>query len=276
LDDINATRVSTEPSPDAAASTSSTPQEQSPPSDQLADLGERILAELDAARTISMLARWLAHHVAALIQAADEARATSAPDADARAAEARVAILQLWQHRSDWPAGWPPPRAAHMARILEKLPDSSIPPWQPATPLTRIHERHHDLLALLVAIVTSDGDDVEQGWLKAFGGLLTPDETAMLTLAATAEQRMSRHFNWQEPAGHEPGTEGDVDDTEPARERTPQQVLGEMADAYRQAVFDLLADSNRRSDGSGPGPDLSHRADAAQGPAELDAEDASQ
>jgi hypothetical protein len=60
-----------------------------------------------------------------------------------------------------------------MARILEKLPDSSIPPWQPATPLTRIHDLHHDLLALLVAIVTSDGDDVEQGWLKTFGGLLT-------------------------------------------------------------------------------------------------------
>jgi hypothetical protein len=255
-----------------------TPQEQSLAGDQLADLGERILAELDATRTSSMLARWLAHHVAALIQAADEARATSAPDADARAAEARAAILQLWQHRSDWPVGWPPPRAAHMARILEKLPDSGIPPWQPATPLTRIHELHHDLLALLVAIVTSDGDDVEQGWLKAFGGLLTPDETAMLALAATAEQRMSRHFNWQEPDKHEPGTEGDsrAGDTEPARERTPQQALAEIADAYRQAVLDLLADTRKRSEGSGQGLDLSHRADDAQISAEPEAEDAYQ
>ncbi len=255
-------------------STSLTPQEQSPSGDQLADLGERILAELDAARTNSMLARWLAHHVAALIQAADEARATSAPDADTRAAEARAAILQLWQHRSDWPAGWPPPRAAHMARILEKLPDSSLPPWQPATPLTRIHELHHDLLALLVAIVTSDGDDVEQGWLKAFGGLLTPAETAMLALAATAEQRMSRHFSWQEPAGHEPGTE--VGDAEPCRERTPQQALAEIADAYRQAVFDLLARTGKRSDGSGPGLNFPHGSDAAQDPAEPEAGDASQ
>jgi hypothetical protein len=157
-----------------------------------------------------------------------------------------------------------------MARILEQLPESSIPPWQPATPLARIHELHHSLLALLVDVVTSDGDDVEQGWLKAFGGLLTPDETAILTLAATAEQRMSRHFNWQAPAGHEPGTEGDGDvgDTEPARERTPQQVLAEIADAYRQAVFDLLAGTRKRGDGSGPGPDFSHRADAVQGPAE--------
>jgi hypothetical protein len=149
-----------------------------------------------------------------------------APDAEARAVEARAAILQLWQHRSDWPVGWPPPRAAHMARILEKLPESSIPPWQPATPLARLHELRHTLLALLVGIVTSDGDDMEQGWLKAFGGLLTPDETAMLTLAATAEQRMSRHFSWQAPAEHEPDTEGDghVGDTAPARERTPQQA----------------------------------------------------
>jgi hypothetical protein len=78
-----------------------------------------------------------------------------------------------------------------------------------ATPLDRIHELHHALLALLVDIVTSDGDDVEQGWLKAFGGLLTPDETAMLTLAATAEHRMSRRFSWRESAGHESGAEGD-------------------------------------------------------------------
>lgn len=260
-------------------STSLTPQEQSPSGDQLAHLGERILAELDAARTNSTLARWLAHHVAALIQAADEARATSAPDADARAAEARAAILQLWQHRSDWPAGWPPPRAAHMARILEKLPDSSIPPWQPATPLTRIHELHHSLLALLLDIVTSEADDVEQGWLKAFGGLLTADETAMLTLAANAEQRMSRHFRWKAPTGHEPGTEGDgcVGDTEPARERPPEQALAEIADAYRQAVLDLLAGARKRSHGSGSGLGLnfSHRADDAQGPAGPEAEDAS-
>jgi hypothetical protein len=254
------------------------PPEQSPPDDQLAELGERILAELDEARRNSTLARWLAHHVAALIQAADEARATSAPDADARAAEARVAILQLWQHRSDWPAGWPPPRAAHMARILEKLPDSSIPPWQPATPLTRIHELHHALIALLVDIVTSDGDEVEQGWLKAFGGLLTPDETAMLNLAATADQRMRRHFNWQEPARHEPGTEADghAGDTGPARERTPQQALAEIADAYRQAVLDLLAGTRKHSDDSGIGLDFSQHTDTALDPAEPEGEDASQ
>ena len=75
MDDTDATRASTDTSPDAAVSTSLTPQEQSPSGDQLAHLGERILAELDAARTNSTLARWLAHHVAALIQAADEARA---------------------------------------------------------------------------------------------------------------------------------------------------------------------------------------------------------
>jgi hypothetical protein len=251
-----------------------TPQEQSPSADQLADLGERILAELGAARTNSTLARWLAHHVAALIQAADEARATSAPDADARAAEARAAILQLWQHRSNWPVGWPPPRAAHMARILEKLPDSTIPPWQPVTPLARIHELHHSLLALLVDIVTSEDDDVEQGWLKAFGGLLTPDETAMLTLAATAEQRMNSHFNWKEPGGQESGAEGDgnIGETKSAGERPPQQVLAEIAKAYRQAVIDLLAGPNKRSDDSGPGLDT----DAAQDLEGPDADGASQ
>lgn len=165
-----------------------------------------------------------------------------------------------------------------MARILEKLPDSSIPPWQPATRLTRIHELHHDLLALLVAIATSDGDDVEQGWLKTFGDLLTPDETAMLTLAATAEHRMSHHFNWKEPTGHEPDSEGDgqLCDTEPACERTPQQALAEIADAYRQAVLDLLAGPRKRSDDSGSGLDFPHRADAAQDPAEPETEAATQ
>jgi hypothetical protein len=153
-----------------------------------------------------------------------------------------------------------------MARILEKLPDSSIPPWQPATPLTRIHELHHHLLALLVAIVTSDGNDVEQGWLKAFGGLLTPDEMAMLTLAATAEQRMSRHFTWQEPSGHEPGTKGDVEDTEHARERTPQQALAEIADAYRQTILDLLDGTRNSSDGDGSGESRDYSHQAEEGP----------
>ena len=38
---------------------------------------------------------------------------------------------------------------------------------------------------------------------------------------------MSHHFNWKEPTGHEPDSEGDgqLCDTEPACERTPQQGL---------------------------------------------------
>jgi len=247
LADTDATQAPTATGLPAAASTSSTPSDPSRPADLVAALGERILAELDAGHTNSTLTRWLAHHTAALIQAADQAKTAAAPDADARAADARAAILQLWQHRSAWPSGWPPPRAAEMVRLLEELPDLGGLPWHRVTALARLHDLHHHILAVLVDLATCGDENIEQGWLETFGDLLNPDETALLARAATNEQRLSHLFGGRDRTEPEPELDADeteiqgdddANDAEPAP--TPPQLLAALADTYRQTVLDLF------------------------------------
>jgi hypothetical protein len=254
LADTDATQALTATGLPAVASTSSIPSEPSLSADQVAALGERILAELDAVHTNSTLTRWLAHHTAALIEAADQAHAAAAPDADARAADARAAILQLWQHRSDWPGGWPPPRAAEIVRLLEELPDLGDLPWHRVTTLARLHDLHHHILAVLVDLAIGRGGDIEEGWLETFGDLLNSDETALLARASTTEQRLSRLFSWR--AGIEPEPDAgeteigsdDANDAESAA--TPPELLAALADTYRQTVIGLfgLARDNGRSE----------------------------
>ncbi|MCM3885044.1 hypothetical protein [Frankia sp. R82] len=174
--------------PHTSASTSSTPPDASPPADSTAELGERILAELGADRTSNTLTRWLAHHTARLVEAADRARETGAADADAKAAEAREAILQLWKARDTWPEGWPPPRAAKIAEILDSLPDLDEDQcsWQRKTTLAQLQELHYRTLAGLVDLVAgSDTAGIEQQWLDTVGDRLTPQEFSLLQRAVT-------------------------------------------------------------------------------------------
>jgi hypothetical protein len=254
LADTEATQASTATGRPAAASTSSTPPEPSQPADPVAALGERILAELGADHSNSTLTRWLAHHTAALLQAADQATSTGAADANARAANARAAILELWQHRSAWPSGWPPRRAAEIAQILETLPDLDDLPWNRSTILTRLHDLHYHILAVLIDVATRDDENIEQGWLKAFGDQLTPDEIALLAHAATTEQRLGQLQRWWdrtrvEPAIDDAAIEGAGDDAGAAKSTTTDiQPLVALADAYRQTILDLL---DRRSEDGG-------------------------
>lgn len=220
-----------------------TPKEQSPPADLVATLGERILAELDANRSNNTLTRWLAHHTAALLQAADHARDTGAPDADARATEARTAILQLWQHRSAWPAGWPPPRATKIVELLDDLPDLDEPRYYRASVLGHLHNLHHQILATLVDLATSGDVGIEQGWLDTFGDRLTADETRLLTRAADTDYRLVNLLQWWERATEQAADadgSSDVDREDAEATGTPLHPVATLAERYRQAVFDLL------------------------------------
>lgn len=232
-----------------AASTSSTPAESSPPDELVAELGERILAEFDAGQTNNTLTRWLAHHIARLINVADHARTVGAPDADARAAEARTAILQLWQHRSDWPNGWPPPRAASIVELLDLLPDPDDPSWQQQTRLSRLHDLHHRILATICDLASADGDNLEQGWLDKFGEILTPNEVAMLTRAATAPQRLDYMVDrWIESEDEEIEASQLTDDDQPADARSHPLIA--LADAYRDAIVNLFRGDTPTSNGT--------------------------
>lgn len=230
-------------------------------------LGERILAELGEAETTNTLTRWLTHRVARLVDAADRARAAGEPDAGARDAEARTAILELWQHRSAWPSGWPPSRAAAIVQLLEGLPDLEDEAWFRTNALSRLQDLHHHVLAVLADLVAASDDGVEEGWLKTFGDHLTLDETTLLTRAAAAPQRLDLLLRPRAPASaqlrrrlREIAAGGDVEEgegTRPDSEKaaTPQDAddappphpLVQLADVYRDTIVDLLDRASRRS-----------------------------
>lgn len=76
-------------------------------------LGQSIVQALGADEHGDVLGRWMAHRVAELIGRAEEAKSTAR--AEAAKKEATKVILDLWQHRSHWPKGWPPVSAAVFA-----------------------------------------------------------------------------------------------------------------------------------------------------------------
>lgn len=215
---------------------------ESPHGDPLIALGERILAELDDSRTNSTLARWLSHHTARLIREADAACESGAPDADACTAKAREAILQLWQARSTWPSGWPPPRAAEMTHVLESLPDLNEGLWYRKTLLAHLQDLHYHILAMLVDIAVADDDaeiEIEQGWLDQFGERLTPDEAAMLRHVANRPRRIDSLLRWLDvgSGSHAKRVRGHVF----ADESRPQaHPLLDLANAYHAAIVDLI------------------------------------
>jgi hypothetical protein len=215
------------------------------PSDNLiSELGERILAEFGADRTNNTLTRWLAHHVARLIAAADEARASDDPEADNRAAEARNAILQLWKHRSAWPIGWPPPRAAAIVCILDPLPDLDDSYWHRETLFSRLHTLHYSILATICDLATGGEDNIEQGWLDKFGELLTPDEVTLLVRASTVPQRLDRLLRRRLPTVKEIGIEQPVSQSDGPGQGAAGDPLIALADAYRETILNLLRDTS--------------------------------
>jgi hypothetical protein len=210
------------------------PPAESPSAEEaLIRLGERILQELGADRTNDTLTRWLAHHTAELIGAADKAAAAGEPDAHTRAAEAQAAILQLWEHRSAWPHGWPPPRAARIVRLLNNLPTLDGPQWHRGNVLARLHDLHHQILGAVVDLATADVESTEGEWLAESGLQLSADELTLLTHAARVNDRVRRLMDSLE--GIELG------DSDADHEGSPQShPLAGLADVYRETVLEYL------------------------------------
>jgi hypothetical protein len=229
-------------------------------------LGERILAELGEDRTNDTLTRWLVHHTAALMDAADHARATDDPDAEIRGAEARAAILELWEHRSAWPHGWPPPHTLNIVRILDELPDFEDPIWQTTGAVSRLQDFHHHILGVLTDLAARNGASLEQSWLRAFGDHLTREEVMLLNRAAGVPQRLDKLVRTRETTMSNlrrrlmdeqadekivnvkndvtrPNTGGPMATAVETDDRN-EHPLARMADIYRDSVIDLL----RRAD----------------------------
>lgn len=79
--------------------------EQSARSKAVVALGKKFVAELDLGDSVDTLGRWMAHHIAELVQ---EAEAATGDDRLAKQAHLRDAILALWAHRFELPSGMQP------------------------------------------------------------------------------------------------------------------------------------------------------------------------
>jgi hypothetical protein len=66
------------------------------------ELGQALIKELDLDRSVDTLSRWMAHHIAELIKAAETAKPEARPSEAGKCADA---ILRLWEHRSHFPDG---------------------------------------------------------------------------------------------------------------------------------------------------------------------------
>jgi hypothetical protein len=76
--------------------------EQSARSRAVVALGKKLVAELGLGDSVDTLGRWMAHHIAELVQ---EAEGATADDRPAKLAQLRDAILALWAHRFEMPTG---------------------------------------------------------------------------------------------------------------------------------------------------------------------------
>lgn len=201
--------------------------------------GEKILHELDAARTDDTLTRWLAHHITELITTANRTRMTGTADEATHAAEqCRRAILDLWEHRTAWPSGWPPPGAKQMAEILNSI-DAPTFRFQRGSKLSQLQRLHHEVLAALVDEETaSDPSDTAKSWLESYGQLLDVDERELLKLyvgrddrvASTTEVSRSEHPDDAHPRS----------DSQAGRAPQGHRVL-DLVRMYHDTVRSLLA-----------------------------------
>ena len=94
--------------------------------DEVLALGHKLVNELDMEPRVDTLARWMAHYVAELIDAA-----ANAPLAERAACQKRCfdAILELWSHRAELPNGKRPfENLEPIMRALESLdPEDETP-----------------------------------------------------------------------------------------------------------------------------------------------------
>jgi hypothetical protein len=144
---------------------------------------------------VDTLGRWMAHRLAELMQTAEN-------DEEAKA-EATDLILRLWEHRSDWPEGWPPPKTESVRRALE--PVSPFPaerdededgsdPWLRRVPrLTRLQEEEREVWRDLALLDLDLGVELEG--IGMVGDDLDEEERALFAALRVGREAAQRHFS---------------------------------------------------------------------------------
>ena len=121
------------------------------PKDVLA-LGQMMVRQLDLNERGQVLERWLAHHLAEVMNEADEAVGSAKADAEARAVDL---VLKLWTHRRALPASIDPldgyGKAIKVLGLL--MPDAN--PWRQFSRSDTCEDLLYDMFGILSRIVVS-------------------------------------------------------------------------------------------------------------------------
>jgi hypothetical protein len=166
-------------------------------------LGKRIVTELGLDQSTDTLSRWMAHRVAELMERAERARTKAARDSAAR--ECEPLILRLWERRTSWPQGWPPPSAAG---ALERLASAEEEPnefgfyrprivddddrtWLGTLPLIADLQRMELDAWRDAGLIELDVAEIND-WLNEQGGNLSDEERATFERLVTGADRARR------------------------------------------------------------------------------------
>jgi len=131
-----------------------------PPKDVLG-LGRYLVGELGLANGVDTLGRWMAHHVAELIDHAKKARTPAERAASKR--NAVETILRIWEHRAASDRINPFVDLTPTLKVLRALTDE-LPPWAhiPVGRFGSAARRTYDLLRrLTICLSFIELDDVE-------------------------------------------------------------------------------------------------------------------
>lgn len=108
----------------STGSTSTSQTEPSAPWEDLSKLGEYIVAQLGDPYGENLVVHWMAHQLAEYLKSERDAESESERTVAREAASSL--IIRLWQARSHWPSGWPPPEASKLKQLLE----DPAPRWE--------------------------------------------------------------------------------------------------------------------------------------------------
>lgn len=162
-------------------------------------LGRRIVGELGG-ENASLLSRWVAYRIAELMRDAED----SSSDSDDRRKAVTACtelILRVWQHRTHWPQGWPPPDAADILDALKlrsrwqraALPDDPAEvSWTTTLPAIIDSLEYDQTLWTLAALAEQDPGQL-RSWLDQDGAAIATDEReTLMAIHAIADDAPAR------------------------------------------------------------------------------------
>lgn len=157
--------------------------ESKPPSELLA-LGARIVRELELEPSVDTLGRWLAHHLAEVMLAAENAEGAEREVAQQRAIEL---ILRVWSRRHDMPGRANPLKGLeNVIAILRLLKSDAWPYTRAATPtVERLLKKAFEGLQHIVAhgVILASGAAGKPVEMAEADGFIEEDEAYVIQTA---------------------------------------------------------------------------------------------